>query len=396
MSTPPDLDLGNKTLETLYNTSQKSTLTFQKQHDILKSQESILYTLRDKYYEALVNKKWHEQDRDIYFEHDKHVSDLRQNLIDKSIQVLQEQRAYYRSSQSYHVNVNETVKNRDRKIKNLEFKLNSVEKEHSDMESLYQKRGAEIMELSADLKIARAESLNLKSTTDEFESKFNALKQKLVDQVDETRKFQNVSNQLKSKLDKSVGKRESLETRNEDLECQITAQKTELTDQLKIIEKMTHKLNEEVLQSKKQHDTFAQTESIFELKTIEMKNKIVGYQNEVSKYVTQTDVLKVKCQELGIRLTSTDKKYKSLKQDREKVVSKEYSTRRENVEINERYHALLERAMELIESDANKNVHLQKLISDNIRLCFRSGKRNNTEVKDSIWNDEKFRQLSLT
>ena len=202
--------------------------------------------------------------------------------------------------------------------------------------------------------------------------------------------------QLKSKLDKSVGKRESLETRNEDLECQITAQKTELADQLKIIEKMTHKLNEEVLQSKKQHDTFVQTESIFELKTIEMKNKIVGYQNEVSKYVTQTDVLKVKCQELGIRLTSTDKKYKSLKQDREKVVSKEYSTRRENVEINERYHALLERAMELIESDANKNVHLQKLISDNIRLCFRSGKRNNTEVKDSVWNDEKFRQLSLT
>ena len=34
-------------------------------------------------------------------------------------------------------------------------------------------------------------------------------------------------------------------------------------------------------------------------------------------------------------MTSTDKKYKSLKQDREKVVSKEYSTRRENVEINE-------------------------------------------------------------
>ena len=99
-----DVDTEYKTIGKLFEKAKTSTKNFQQQFDKLKVQESILISLRDRYHEALATKKFHESERDTYFSHDKDTIEMRQNLLDQSIEILDHQKSYYKTSQAYFQN----------------------------------------------------------------------------------------------------------------------------------------------------------------------------------------------------------------------------------------------------------------------------------------------------
>ena len=62
-----DLLQGSRELDQLYKKSEKSTFALKESFDDLKQKERVVNNLHDRYYNALVTKKFHEQDRDEFF-----------------------------------------------------------------------------------------------------------------------------------------------------------------------------------------------------------------------------------------------------------------------------------------------------------------------------------------
>jgi len=122
------------------------------------------------------------------------------------------------------------------------------------------------------------------------------------------------------------------------------------------------------------HQKFTTSTSQNESMISELKTIVTDYQTEIKNYEKEVFNLKSKHKSSLVKIDEINKKLQVVTRARNNSVQSENKYKKANIETNERYQALLERAMGLIESDSNKNVQLQYLTADNVRLSKKAGK----------------------
>ena len=96
---------------------------------------------------------------------------------------------------------------------------------------------------------------------------------------------------------------------------------------------------------------------------------IKEYQTEIVKYERQVQDLVAKNKTKLAKIDQINAKLEMVSKARSNALLAEQKYKKQSVETNSRYQALLERTMQLIEEDSRKNVQLQVLSTDNVRLA---------------------------
>ena len=175
LSESEKIKIQRQNLLTLYQKARNLTINFQNQHDKFKTEEDILNSLRERYYDALCRKKFHESDRDIYFKQGDDLVDMRRQLLATSIDILTEQEAYYKASERYNNDILETLKFKDRNISNTERNFQDLQEAYAAIQERYSKQSTELCDVKADLKIEKVECQRLGKKIKNVEGKNQAL-----------------------------------------------------------------------------------------------------------------------------------------------------------------------------------------------------------------------------
>ena len=358
LSESEKIKIQRQNLLILYQKARNLTINFQNQHDKFKTEEDILNSLRERYYDALCRKKFHESDRDIYFKQGDDLVDMRRQLLATSIDILTEQEAYYKASERYNNDILETLKFKDRNISNTERNFQDLQEAYEAIQERYSKQSTELCDVKADLNIEKVECQRLGKKIKNVEGKNEELAEKLDMEVAEKERYISVSERLEGKVkileDKTVtlsAANEILENDRNDLEDKLSATVNKLTTTSESLSTLT-KEHEDL------HQKFTTSTSQNESMISELKTIVTDYQTEIKNYEKEVFNLKSKHKSSLIKIDEINKKLQVVTRARNNSVQSENKYKKANIETNERYQALLERAMGLIESDSNKNVQL--------------------------------------
>lgn len=355
-------------LRTLYNKSKNLIQNFQSQHNKIKQEETILKNLQDRYYEALQKKKFHENDRDVYFKQGDDLLAMRNQLLDTSIDILNEQNTYYKASENFNTEIINTLNHKDRKVNNIERKLEDLEKSYTSVQNRLDETCVKLNDTISELKISKLELENTQKENSSLVGKNENLKSQIVRLEEERQDILATTERLNQKCQK-------LEENNLNLSKQVASNDTEIQKYKTEISKISENLKKSISEFKnleQQHSELIEKSEI-DQKTnskiqSELKNMVLDYQKEIQNYEVEVTSLTTKNKQNLLKIDAINQKMNTIARAKNNAIQSEYKYRKANVEINERYQALLERAMELIESDSNKNIQLQLLTKDNIKL----------------------------
>lgn len=342
-----ELMQGGRELDQLYEASKSSTYKLKETYETIKNKERIVNLLHNQYYNALVEKKFHEEDRDKFFKEEKELEEMKKLFIENSqkyaydnLKYVEYNQRFCKERENQICTILKEADERNQQISALKAECNSGKRELITSQTSYleQRKKADMLEkekleLKKDLETLTAQR-------DEFKAENDLLSRVKARLTDENgRLHKNISGMMQKLRQVAENNKEleikskKMKEKNDDLEMKFS--------QLMLALNAT-KENLEMTKEKMRGLETRYTDDKENLST-----EMADLANKLKRSQTQCYKVMLKNQNLHQRLKRATHNVETVQRDKIHAILHEQSVKKRNVQLTEEKLSLISEVVEL-------------------------------------------------